>query len=112
MSATRSSCGQATRCPLDGAVVAGHSDVNEAPLTGESLPVDKGPGDEVYAGSINGHGALDIRVTRFVRDTRLAQIIHLVEMAQASRAPVQSFVDQFARVYTPAVLVLAVRRRA
>jgi Cd2+/Zn2+-exporting ATPase len=96
------------KIPLDGTVIAGHSDVNEAPLTGESLPVDKGPGDEVFAGSINGHGALDIAVTRMVRDTRLARIIHLVEMAQASRAPIQSFVDRFARVYTPAVLVLAV----
>jgi Cd2+/Zn2+-exporting ATPase len=96
------------KIPLDGTILGGHSDVNEAPLTGESLPADKGPGDEVFAGSINGRGALDIRVTRLVRDTRLAQIIHLVEMAQASRAPIQSFVDQFARVYTPVVLALAV----
>jgi Zn2+/Cd2+-exporting ATPase len=96
------------KIPLDGTILGGHSDVNEAPLTGESLPADKGPGDAVFAGSINGHGALDIRVTRLVRDTRLAQIIHLVEMAQASRAPIQSFVDRFARVYTPAVLALAV----
>jgi Cd2+/Zn2+-exporting ATPase len=95
------------KVPLDGAVVAGRSDVNEAPLTGESLPVDKGPGDEVFAGTINGRGALDVRVTRLVRDTRVARIIHLVETAQASRAPVQAFVDRFARVYTPAVLVLA-----
>jgi Cd2+/Zn2+-exporting ATPase len=95
------------KVPLDGAVVAGHSDVNEAPLTGESVPVDKAPGDEVYAGTINGHGALDVRVTRLVRDTRLARVIHLVETAQASRAPVQTFVDRFARLYTPAVIVLA-----
>ena len=94
--------------PLDGVVSAGHSDVNEAPLTGESLPVDKAPGDDVFAGTINGRGALDVRVTRLVRDTRLARVIHLVETAQASRAPVQSFVDRFARVYTPAVLALAV----
>jgi len=96
------------KVPLDGVIAAGHSDVNEAPLTGESLPVDKGPGDEVCAGTINGHGALDVRVTRLVRDTRLARIIHLVETAQASRAPVQAFVDRFARVYTPVVLALAV----
>src|SRR5688572_557409 len=95
------------KVPLDGVVIAGHSDVNEAPLTGESLPIDKTPGDEVYAGTINGHGALDLRITRLVRDTRLARIIHLVETAQASRAPVQAFVDRFARVYTPAVIVLA-----
>jgi Cd2+/Zn2+-exporting ATPase len=96
------------KVPLDGVVASGHSDVNEAPLTGESLPVDKGPDDEVFAGTINGHGALDVRVTRLVRDTRLARIIHLVETARASRAPVQAFVDRFARVYTPAVLTLAV----
>ena len=96
------------KVPLDGIVVSGHSDVNQAPLTGESLPADKAPGDEVFAGTINGHGALDVRVTRLVRDTRLARIIHLVETAQASRAPVQSFVDRFARIYTPAVLVGAV----
>ena len=95
------------KVPLDGVVSAGGSDVNEAPLTGESLPIDKSPGDEVYAGTINGRGALDVRVTRLVRDTRLSKIIHLVETAQASRAPVQSFVDRFARRYTPAVLLLA-----
>ena len=95
------------KVPLDGVVVEGHSDVNEAPLTGESLPIDKARGDEVYAGTINGHGALEVRVTRLVRDTRLARIIHLVETAQASRAPVQSFVDRFARWYTPAVILLA-----
>ena len=95
------------KLPLDGVVVAGHSDVNQAPLTGESLPVDKGPGQDVYAGTINGHGALDVRVTRLVRDTRLAQIIHLVETAQASRAPVQTFVDRFARTYTPVVIAIA-----
>lgn len=96
------------KVPVDGVVVSGHSDVNEAPITGESLPIDKGPGDEVYAGTINGHGALDLRVTRIGRDTRLARIIHLVETAQAARAPIQSFVDRFARWYTPAVIVLAV----
>ena len=96
------------KVPLDGIVVSGHSDVNQAPLTGESLPADRAPGDEVFAGTINGHGALDVRVTRLVRDTRLARIIHLVETAQASRAPVQSFVDRFARIYTPAVLIVAV----
>ena len=76
------------KVPLDGKVVAGCSAVNQAPVTGESLPIDKGPGDEVFAGSINGRGALDVRVTRFRRDTTLARIIHLVEQAQAQRAPV------------------------
>jgi Zn2+/Cd2+-exporting ATPase len=95
------------KIPLDGRVLAGHGDVNQAPITGESLPVDKGPGDEVYAGTINGRGSLDVEVIRVGRDTRLARIIHLVEAAQARRAPVQSFVDRFARIYTPAVIALA-----
>ena len=95
------------KIPIDGVVTAGSGDVNEAPLTGESLPAEKAPGDTVYAGTINGRGALDIRVTRLVRDTRLARIVYLVEQAQGSRAPVQSFVDRFARIYTPAVLALA-----
>ncbi len=95
------------KVPLDGRVLAGHGDVNEAPITGESLPVDKRPGDEVYAGTINGRGSLDLEVIRVGRDTRLARIIHLVEAAQARRAPVQSFVDRFARIYTPAVIALA-----
>ena len=92
---------------VDGVVTAGSSEVNEAPLTGESLPVSKLLNHEVFAGTINGHGALELRVTRVGRDTRLARITHLVEEAQAQRAPVQSFVDRFARVYTPAMIVLA-----
>jgi len=96
------------KVPLDGLVTTGRSDVNEAPLTGESRPIDKAPGDEVYAGTINGRGAMEVRVLRLGRDSRLARIIHLVETAQAQRAPVQSFVDRFARVYTPVVLALAI----
>jgi Zn2+/Cd2+-exporting ATPase len=95
------------RIPLDGEVVAGESAVNQAPVTGESLPADKSAGDEVFAGTINGHGALEIRVTRVRRDTTLARIVHLVERAQAQRAPAQTFVERFARVYTPAVVGLA-----
>ena len=96
------------KLPLDGCVRAGQSHVNQAPVTGESLPVDKRPGDEVFAGTINGRGALDVEVLRPRRDTTLARIIHLVERAQALRAPTQGFVDRFARVYTPFVIVLAV----
>jgi Zn2+/Cd2+-exporting ATPase len=96
------------KVPLDGLVLTGRSDVNQAPLTGESRPVDKETGDEVYAGTINGRGALEVRVLRLGRDSRLARIIHLVETAQSRRAPVQTFVDRFAHVYTPVVLVLAV----
>jgi Cd2+/Zn2+-exporting ATPase len=95
------------KIPLDGVVVSGRSDVNQAPITGESLPVEKGRGDEVFAGTINGHGALDVTITRRRRDTTLARIIHLVEAAQARRAPAQQFIDRFARWYTPAVIVLA-----
>jgi Cd2+/Zn2+-exporting ATPase len=92
---------------VDGTVVSGSSEVNEAPLTGESLPVAKSAGNEVYAGTINGRGALDLLVTRVGRDTRVARIIHLVEEAQSRRAPVQAFVDRFARIYTPVVIALA-----
>ena len=95
------------KIPLDGDVAAGTSAVNQAPVTGESLPVDKVVGDEVFAGSINGRGALEVRVTRWRRDSTLARIIHLVEQAQAQRAPAQAFVERFARIYTPAVLVLS-----
>jgi Cd2+/Zn2+-exporting ATPase len=95
------------KIPLDGVVVAGESSVNQAPVTGESLPADKAAGDEVFAGTINGRGALDVRVTRVRRDSTLARIIHLVEQAQSQRAPAQTVVERFARVYTPAVLVLA-----
>src|SRR5262249_20000458 len=95
------------KIPLDGVVVAGVSAVNQAPVTGESLPIDKGTGDDVFAGTINGRSALEIRVTRLRRDTTLARIIHLVERAQAQRAPSQTLVERFARVYTPAVIALA-----
>lgn len=96
------------KIPLDGVVLIGHSAVNQAPITGESLPVDKEPGAEVFAGSINEQGALEVRVTKLVEDTTLARIIHAVEEAQATRAPSQTFVDRFSRIYTPAVVALAV----
>jgi len=95
------------KVPLDGDVVAGRSAVNQAPITGESLPVEKAAGDGVFAGTINGRGAIEVRVTRLRRDTTLARIIHLVERAQAQRAPAQTLVERFARVYTPAVIALA-----
>ncbi|MGE5813162.1 MAG: heavy metal translocating P-type ATPase [Acidobacteriota bacterium] len=96
------------KIPVDGRVSSGASFVNQAPVTGESLPADKGPGDEVFAGTINGRGVLEVVVSRPRRDTTLARIIHLVERAQAQRAPTQTFIDRFARVYTPIVLALAV----
>jgi Cd2+/Zn2+-exporting ATPase len=96
------------RFALDGVVEAGASAVDQSPLTGESQPVGKAPGDEAYAGSINGPGALTVRVTRPAAETTLARILRRVEDAQSSRAPSQGFVEAFARVYTPLVLALAV----
>ena len=93
---------------LDGIVRNGRSDVNQAPITGESLPVEKVEGDEVFAGTINGHGALTVAVTKRRADTTLARIVHLVESAQAKRAPLQTFIDRFAAWYTPSVVILAV----
>jgi Zn2+/Cd2+-exporting ATPase len=95
------------RIPMDGRVQEGSSAVNQAPITGESMPVEKGVGDEVLAGTINGSGALVMEVTRRAEDTTLARILRLVEEAQSQRAPAQRFVDRFARVYTPAVIGLA-----
>ncbi len=95
------------RIPLDGVVQLGGSAVNQAPVTGESLPVEKGPGDPVFAGTVNTHASLVITVTAPAASSTLARIIHAVEEAQASRAPIQRFVDRFAARYTPAVFVLA-----
>lgn len=93
--------------PLDGAVISGESAVNQAPITGESVPVDKKPGDTVFAGSINGEGSLEIRVTKLSGDTMLSRIIRLVKEAQEQKAPTQRFVDLFAKYYTPLVTVVA-----
>ncbi|MGH8777597.1 heavy metal translocating P-type ATPase [Paraburkholderia sp.] len=96
------------RIALDGTIVAGRSSVNQAPITGESLPVDKTEGDAVFAGTINESGSFDYRVTAAASDSTLARIIHAVEEAQGAKAPTQRFVDQFARVYTPIVFAIAV----
>lgn len=96
------------KIPADGLVLAGFSSVDEAPITGESIPIEKNIGDAVYAGTLNALGLLEIRVSKMTADSTLAKIIHLVEEAQAKRAPVQLFVDHFARYYTPAILCLAV----
>ncbi|MDI3340628.1 MAG: cation-translocating P-type ATPase [Sphaerobacter sp.] len=95
------------RLPVDGTVVHGHSTVDQAPITGESVPVAKGAGDEVFAGTINGPGVLQVRVTRRAADSTIARVIRMVEDAQAQRAPTQRFIDVFASYYTPAVVVLA-----
>lgn len=96
------------RLPVDGVVIGGESAFDESPVTGESRPIEKGPGDSVYAGTINGTGSIDVRASRIAADSTIARIIHLVEHAQKQRAPVQTFVDRFARRYTPAVVLLAI----
>jgi Cd2+/Zn2+-exporting ATPase len=95
------------RIALDGRVLSGASSVNQAPITGESLPVLREPSDPVFAGSVNGEGVLEVEVTHLAGDSTLSRIIHLVENAQARKAPVERFVTRFARVYTPAVVALA-----
>nr|WP_240975876.1 heavy metal translocating P-type ATPase [Paraburkholderia aromaticivorans] len=95
------------RIALDGEIVTGRSSVDQAPITGESLPVDKAVGDAVFAGTINQTGSFDYRVTAAASNTTLARIIHAVEEAQGTKAPTQRFVDQFARVYTPIVFAVA-----
>ncbi|PEK68473.1 heavy metal translocating P-type ATPase [Bacillus pseudomycoides] len=96
------------KIPLDGTVIGGNSTVNQAPITGESIPIDKQIGDSVYAGTINEEGSLEITVTKLVEDTTLSRIIHLVEEAQEKKAPTEAFVDRFAKIYTPIVFLLAI----
>ncbi len=95
------------RIALDGLITSGRSAINQAPITGESLPVDKAEGEQVFAGTINETGSFEFRVTAGANDSTLARIIHAVESAQGSRAPTQRFVDQFAKVYTPLVFLVA-----
>lgn len=96
------------RFPLDGRVRQGASDVNQAPITGESVPVAKSVGDEVFAGTINGDGSLQIEATKRSRDTMLAKIVRMVGEAQSRRGPSEQWVEKFARIYTPTVMALAV----
>jgi Cd2+/Zn2+-exporting ATPase len=95
------------RIALDGTIVSGRSTINQAPITGESLPVDKTEGDAVFAGTINESGSFEYVVTAAAGDSTLVRIIHAVEEAQGAKAPTQRFVDQFARVYTPVVFAIA-----
>nr|ART39925.1 J150 [uncultured bacterium] len=96
------------RIPLDGVLTAGASSVNQAPITGESIPVEKTAGDPVFAGTVNERGAFEFRVTAIKGNTTLARIIRTVQEAQGQRAPTQRFVDQFARYYTPVVVAFAI----
>ena len=96
------------RIPVDGEVVRGASTVEESAVTGESVPVSKGPGDAVFGGTLNGSGALDVRVTKRFEDNVISKIVRMVEEAEATKAPSEMFVDRFARYYTPAVIAIAV----
>ncbi len=96
------------RIPMDGGVTAGHSAVDQAHITGESLPVEKAPGQDVFAGSINGAAALEVRVSRLSKDSTLSRIIDMLQNAQSRRAPSQRLIDRFAHYYTPAVALAAV----
>ncbi|NOX90029.1 MAG: cadmium-translocating P-type ATPase [Calditrichaeota bacterium] len=93
------------RIPVDGEIIEGHSDVDESPITGESIPSEKGIGASVYAGSINGGGALEVKVLRLAQDTTLARVIQLVEEAQTQKSPTQLFTEKFEKVFVPVVMV-------
>jgi len=96
------------RIPLDGTITNGHSSINQAPITGESIPVEKQIGDTVFAGTINESGSLEVKVTKLANDTAIARIIHQVEEAQEQRAPAQAFIDRFSHYYTPIVFSIAI----
>ena len=106
--ATSSASGPATRVPVDGIVVDGASAVDESMLTGEAMPVAKGPGDEVIGATVNTTGTFVFRATRVGADTALARIVALVEQAQGSKAPIQRLADRISEAFVPAVVILAV----
>lgn len=95
------------RISADGVIMSGESSVDEAPVTGESVPVRKVIGDNVFAGTVNGDAALRVRVTAAAEDNTIARVVRLVEEAQESKAPTERFIDRFSRYYTPGVVVVA-----
>src|SRR5690606_37016337 len=95
------------RVPADGTIVDGSAGIDESPVTGESMPVAKGTGESLFAGSISTDAVLTVRVDKPASDSTIAKIIHLVEEAEASKAPVARFIDRFSRVYTPAAMLVA-----
>lgn len=94
------------RVPVDGDVLTGQSAINQAPVTGESVPVDKAPGDKVFAGTVNGEGALELKVTKLAKDSTLARVVKMVEEAQTQKSPTQQTVEKFERVFVPGVLIV------
>lgn len=94
------------RIPVDGDVLAGQSGVDQSPVTGESVPVDKAPGDQVFTGSVNGEGALEVKVTKLAKDSTLARVMKMVEEAQTQKSPTQQTVERFERVFVPGVLIV------
>ena len=94
------------RIPVDGIILTGHSGVDQASVTGESLPVDKAPGEQIFAGTFNGEGALEVKVTRLAKDSTLSRVMKMVEEAQAQKSPTQQTVEKFERVFVPGVLIL------
>ena len=95
------------RIPVDGLILSGTSSINQAPVTGESLPVVRSPGEAVFAGTLNGEAALEVQVTRLAQDSTISRIVRMVEEAQSRRTPAERFIDRFARWYTPAVVLIA-----
>ena len=94
------------RIPVDGVISNGNSGVDQASVTGESMPVDKAPGDQVFASTVNGEGALEVKVTRLAKDSTLSRVMKMVEEAQAQKSPTQQTVEKFERIFVPAVLIL------
>jgi len=94
------------RVPVDGVILSGNSGIDQSPVTGESLPVDKVPGDPVFAGTVNGEGALEVKVTRLAKDSTLSRVMKMVEEAQGQKSPTQQTVEKFERVFVPGVLIL------
>ena len=98
----------AERVPMDGAVAAGNSSIDQSPITGESVPVEKGPGDDVFAGTLNGDGLVEVKVTRLAADSTVARMIRMVEEAQGQKSTTQRYAERFTRVYVPAVIAATV----
>ena len=98
----------AERVPMDGAVAAGNSSIDQSPITGESVPVEKGPGDDVFAGTLNGDGLVEVKVTRLAADSTVARMIRMVEEAQGQKSTTQRYAERFTRVYVPTVIAATV----